>query len=161
MNEKAAETFDSEAGYRAAIEATLALAQQDVRIFDRDLVRMAFEAPARIAMLEAFLVGARHRRLYIALHETEALEHRSPRMIALMRRFSHAIEVRHTPTHLQHLTDCLVLADELHATIRIHSDHARGKRLVSDGQAVQTYWQRFTELWEASQPGSPATATGL
>lgn len=161
MSESLPEFFSSEAGYRDAIDATLTLACREVRIFDRDLSRMALEAPARIAALERFLAGGPNRRLRVALHGIDILERRSPRLLGLLRRLGHQIEIRLTPDHLRHLADCLVLADELHATVRFHADHARGKRLAASGKAVQPYWQRFDDLWEASQPVSPGTASGL
>ena len=161
MSDNAAVPFNSEAGYRAAIDATLALARREVRIFDRDLARMSLEVPARTVILEHFLSDAPHRRLRVVLHDTEVLERRSPRLMALLRHFGHLTEIRLTPDYLRHLADCLVLADERHAAVRFHADHARGKQLSASAQAVQPYWQRFDELWEASQPVSPGTTTGL
>lgn len=161
MSDATTSPFDSEAGYREAIDATLALACREIRVFDRDLARMALEAPARIALLERFLAGGTGRRLHVVLHDIEPLERRSPRLLALLRRFGHQMAVRRTPDHLRHLADCLVLADEAHGAIRFHADHAHGKRFADAGPAVQPYWQRFDDLWEASQPVSPGTTTGL
>lgn len=155
------ETFDSEAGYRQAIDATLAAARQEIRIFDRDLERMALEEADRAALLAAFLAGGRDRRLLIALHDPEPLLRRCPRLIALIRRHSHAVEVRQTPDHLRTLPDCQVLADMSQGTLRTHADHPRGKRIVDDANEIHPWWQRFDELWNASHPCSPATALGL
>lgn len=153
--------FDSEAGYRAALDATLAAARREVRVFDQDLQRMALEDPARVDALTRFLAGGRDRRLRLVLHDTTALELHSPRLIALIRRFGHAIEVRRTPDRLRHVADCWLLADESHGAIRFHADHPRGKQIVGDATAVHPWWQRFDELVEASEICSPGAAAGL
>ncbi len=154
------DTFDSEAGYRQAIDATLALASHEIRIFDRNTEQMALEEPARAELLAAFLAG-RDRRLRIVVHDPTFLLTRCPRLLALVRRYGHAVELRQSPDHLRNLADCEVLADKAHGTLRTHADHARGKRFVDDPQAIHPWWQRFDELWEASEPCSPATVLGL
>lgn len=155
------ETFDSEAGYRQAIEATLAAARKEIRIFDRDLNRMGLETSAGADLLAAFLAGGTDRRIRIVVHYPDHLQQRFPRLLALLRRHSHTIEIRRTPDHLQSLADCGVLADERHGTLRTHADHPRGKLVVDDPKQIHPWWQRFDELWDACQPCSPATAVGL
>jgi hypothetical protein len=155
------ETFDSEAGYRQAIDATLAAASTELRIFDRDTERMALDAPARAARLAAFLAAEKDRRLRIVVHDPRHLQQRCPRLIALARRYGHAVEIRQTPDHLRHLADCQVLADARHGTLRTHADHPRGRRIADDDRAIHPWWQRFDELWAASEPCSLATVIGL
>jgi hypothetical protein len=160
MNE-VPDTFDSEAGYRQAIDITLSTACQEIRIFDRDLERMGLEEPARAGLLAAFLAGDKDRRIRIVVRNPEPLQRRFPRLLALIRRHSQAVEIRQTPDHLQGLADCEILADKKHGTLRTHADHPRGKRISDDPKEVHPWWQRFDELWDASQPCSPATSIGL
>jgi hypothetical protein len=155
------ELFDSEAGFRAAIDLTLAAAQHEVRIFDRDLVRMGLEDTAHVALLGRFFATGTGHRLRMVLHDTAPLEKYSPRLIALMRQHGHAMEIRQTPDHLRQLTDCWVLADQAHGAIRFHADHPRGKRIAASPAEIRSWWQRFDELWEAGEPCSLGTATGL
>jgi hypothetical protein len=156
-----AELFDSEAGFRAAIDLTLAAARREVRIFDQDLVRLGIDDAAHVALLGRFLAAGSHRRLRIVLHDMAPLEKRSPRLLALIRQHHHAIEIRTTPDHLRQLTDCWVLADQDHGAIRFHADHPRGKRITAWPAEIGPWWQRFDELWEASEPCSPGAVTGL
>jgi hypothetical protein len=155
------ELFASEAAFRAAIDLTIAAAHREIRIFDRDLAHMGLEDPTHTALLGRFLAAGADRRLRIVLHDLAPLKNRSPRLIALMRLHGHAIEVRKTPDHLGQLSDCWVLADQLHGAIRFHVDHPRGKRYAASSAEIRPWWQRFDELWEASEPCSPATVTGL
>jgi hypothetical protein len=158
---ESAELFDSEAGFRAAIDLTLAAARREIRIFDHDLVRTGIEDAAHVALLGRFLAAGSHRRLRIVLHDTTSLERRSPRLLALIRQHHSAIEVRKAPEHLRQLTDCWVLADQDHGALRFHADHPRGKLIAAWPAEIGPWWQRFDELWEASEPCSPGAVTGL
>jgi hypothetical protein len=155
------EPFDSEAGYRAAIDATIEAATQELRIFDGDLARLGLDEPSRQALLAGFLSDGAGRRLLIVLHDIEPLCTRHPRMLNLMRSHGHLIEVRQSPAQLRHLADRFVLADRLHGAIRFHVDHPRGKRVIADGLETQPHWDRFNELWEVSEPRSPAASLGI
>lgn len=161
MSDSAVQLFDSESGYKAAIDLVLAAARREVRIFDQDLTRMGLEIPARAALLGNFLAGDRDRRLRVVLHDTDALERNSPRLLALLRVHGHAIEVRRTPEHLRQVADCWVLADETHGAVRFHADHPRGKLLLGASAEVHPWWQRFDDLWLAAEPCSPGAAAGL
>jgi hypothetical protein len=158
---ESAELFDSEAGFRAAIDLTLAAAQREVRIFDKNLVRLGIEDAAHVALLGRFLAGGAHRRVHIVLHDTGPLESRSPRLLALIRQHNHVIGIRKTPDHLRQISDCWVLADQDHGAIRFHADHPRGRRITAWSAEIEPWWRRFDELWEASEPCSPGAVTGL
>lgn len=155
------DTFDSEAGYRMAIDAVLAMAREEIRIFDRDLARLAIEEPARAELLANFLAGSRGRKVRIVVHDPDHLRLRCPRLTALIRRHSHAVEIRQSPDHLRNVADCQVLADKTHGVLRTHADHARGRVVFDDTQAIHPWWQRFDELWDSSDPCSLATSLGL
>lgn len=152
------EPFDSEAGYRAAIDTTLHSACREIRIFDANLERMALDEPARSGLLLRFLGGESGRRLHIALHDPDPLRIRHPRLLELIRSHGHQIEVRQTPDHLRQLADCLVLADAAHGVIRFHADHARGKHVTDDTVELHPYWQRFDDIWKESQVCTPSAA---
>ena len=153
--------FDSESAYRNAIAMTLALARHEIRVFDQDLVAMGLEDSERIDLLRRFLSADRHRRLRIVVHDDAPLQRYAPRSISLLRLFAHAIEVRRTPDHLRQLSDCWVLADAAHGTIRFHFDRPRGKQIWNSEHEIRPWWQRADDLWAESVPCSPASVTGL
>jgi hypothetical protein len=153
--------FEGEAAYRAAIDATLKMAQREIRIFDRDLLRMGLGDRDRVALLAAFLSAGGGRTLKIVLHEIEPLEQQMPRLVDLIRLHGHLLEVRRTPDHLRHLADRCVLVDEMHGTIRFHADHARGKVVRDLPTEIEPLWRRFEDLWQESEVCSPGTTTGL
>ncbi|HZV54506.1 MAG TPA: hypothetical protein VFF82_06165 [Rhodocyclaceae bacterium] len=153
--------FDNEVDYRTAADLTLAAAKREIRIFDRDLERLELDARAHISLLSSFLAGGRDRHLRIVLHDTGPLERHQARLVTLIRQHTHTVEVRRTPEHLRHLTDSWILADQKYGTIRFHDDHARGKSIAGSAAEVRPWWQRFDEVWEASEVCSPGAATGL
>lgn len=160
MNQ-AIESFDSETGFRSAVDRTLALARREIRIFDRNLARMKIHDSSHVATLSAFLSGNRNRRLRIVLHDVSLLERDMPRLLTLLKDHVHAVAVRRTPDPLRHLADSWVLVDGMHGTIRFHEDQPRGKRIFASEPEIRPWWQRFDSLWEASEPCSPGAVTGL
>jgi len=151
------EPFDSEAGYRAAIDTTIRAADHELRIFDGDLERLLLDEAARNALLETFLAGAPDRRLRVVLHDPEPLKTRHPRLLNLIGSHGHLIEIRQSPDHLRQLADRFVLADKCHGAIRFHADHPRGKQIRDDSTEIHPFWQRFDDLWEESQICTPSS----
>ena len=146
------ERFDSEAGYRAAIDTVLSHATRELLIFDADLARMQLEDPARIALLRNFLAIAPTPRVRLVLRDTGEITNRSPRLLDLADRYAHAFSIRRAPDNMQHLADCHVIADKLHCVRRFHIDHARGALNTDDPAEVLPWLRRFDELWELSEP---------
>ena len=153
--------FDSEATYRASIDVVIAIAQNEIRIFDRDLQQMQIENPQRIAQLVAFLTGGKDRKLRLFLHETGLIEQRMPRLTEVLRNYGHLVETRRTPDNLRHLADCWVLADQCHGVIRFHADHARGKLVTQIPEEISPWWRRSEDLYEECELCFPGATVGL
>lgn len=153
--------FDSEAGYRAGIALTLAGAQRELRIFDRDLLAMGLDERAQVERLAAFLAAGSNHRLQIVVHDVAPLQSRQPRLLAVLRDYAHQAEVRVTPEHLRHLAECWVLADEADGTIRFHGDHARGKTVIALPAEIRPWWQKAGDLAAESEPCIPWAVAGL
>jgi hypothetical protein len=153
--------FDSEAGYRAAIALTLAGAQRELRIFDRDLTLMGLEERAQIDVLSRFLAAGRDRQLRVVVHDPAPLQVRLPRLLALLRDYAQQVDVRVTPEHLRHLADGWLLADGSAGTIRFHVDHARGKVVAALPAEIKPWWQRADDLAAESGASAPWAVAGL
>ncbi len=161
MSERNSALFDSEAGFRQALDTVIAAATREIRVFDRDLSKMRLEEKSRAEALENFLAADRERHLHVVLHDPEAVERNCPRLMALRRRFSMTVEFRRSPDELRHLTDAFLLADHAQGAVRFHFDHARGRLLLDTREDVHPFWQRFDDLWELSMPCISATRLGL
>ncbi len=153
--------FDSETGFRNALDAAIGMATREIRIFDHNLERMMIDERDRADALATFLAESPTRRLCIVVHSPEHAATRLSRLRALVRRFPNAVEVRETSAELKHLADCFLLADQQHGAIRFHRDHARGKLIQHAADEIRPWWQRFDELWRNSSSCLAATQIGL
>lgn len=151
----------SEAEYRGACDRILGLAQREIMIFDRELFALRPNEKARLDILTGFLQGDGPHRIRMVLHNPEPLMRGAPRLVQLIARFSHAIEIRQSPDNLRHLADTHVLADENHGLRRFQYDQPRSALILDDPAYLSPWRQRFEELWELSQPCLSLNTTGL
>jgi hypothetical protein len=155
------ERFDSEADFQRAIDRLLEQPGQELRIFDPDLSALRLNAPARIEQLERFLFASRVRRLYVAVHETDHLTRHCPRMLRLLGRFAHAIQIYRTGEDIRMLQDSFLVLDASHYLRRPVARFHRGALGLHDETEALAMRGRFIEIWAASLPGVSATTLGL
>ena len=153
--------FDTEADYQAAVDRLLAAAGRELRIFDPDLAALRLNAPQRVAQLQQFLAASRTRRLYIAVHDPEHVTRFYPRMMALLARYAHAIQVNCTHEEIRNLQDSFLVLDQFHYVRRPVALQFRGALGLNDETEALTMRARFTEIWSASFPGVSASTLGL
>jgi hypothetical protein len=142
----------SETEYRQACNAILHRAEHEILIFDRDLAALRFEKDGRLESMANFLQADGLRRIRMVLHDPDSLERNAPRLIRLIMRMSHVIDVRQSPESLRHLTDTHFLADNAHGVRRFHVDQPRSALILNDRTYIDPWQQRFEELWQLSHP---------
>ena len=155
------ELFESEAGFQLAVDRLLEQPGRELRVFDPDLVALRLGAPERVARLERFLGASRTRRLYVALHDPEHLKRFCPRMMDLLRRYSHAIQVQRTHEDIGELRDAFLVLDAVSFVRRPEARFARGVMCLNDRAEASAMRARFLEIWAASYPAVSATTLGL
>jgi len=153
--------FSLPSEYRAAIDRLVAAARRRICIFDRDLVGAGFDEPARFDALRRFLLASRDSRIEIVLHEIRAVECAHPRLLLLLRQFSHAVSIHRTEAEARGICDSIMVADALHFVHRFHFDHARGSWGLNEPVEAEALARRFAEIWHTSQPAITATVLGL
>lgn len=153
--------FDTYQGYRLALMEVVALAQTRIVVFDPDLSETELESLQGAAALARFLAARRGAQLQVVLHRSEHVERYCPRLLTLLRRHAHAIDMRRTPPDLRQITDCFAIADGRHGVIRFHADHPRGKLLLNCENEVADWQRRFDELRDLSTPTLAPTTLGL
>ena len=154
------EKLASEAELEAALERLLARVQRRLCVFDATLSH-SFANAARTDLLRSFLLSSRSNRIRIVLHDASSLARDCPRLLGLLRRFSHAIAIQETEAQAKGVHDPFVIGDERDHLHRFHYDAARGLLVLDDPQATLPFTQRFEELWAASAPAVSATTLGL
>ncbi|HMK14248.1 MAG TPA: hypothetical protein VK460_04480 [Burkholderiales bacterium] len=148
------------AEYEAAINLVIAQARRSIRIFDKQASN-AFNSVERYELLRSFLLASRVNRILIVVHDTGFLTSHCPRMMSLLKQFSHCIAIRETGTDAKQVYDPFTVVDENHYVHRFHYDRPRGLMALNDLNEAHEFIDRFEEIWEASIPAVPATTLGL
>jgi hypothetical protein len=161
MTETVYDRFDTKADFQAAVDRLLAQPGRELRVFDPDLASLRLNDPPRIESLERFLLASRTRRLYFAVHSTDHLTRQCPRMMGLLARFAHAIEVHRTHEEIRELQGAFLVLDAMHYVRRPAAPFFRGAIGLGDETEGLAMRSRFAEIWSASYPAVSPTTTGL
>ena len=161
MDEATYERFDTSVGFQAAVERLLAQPGRELRIFDPDAAALRLNDFARIGRLERFLLASRTRRFYLVVHNTDHLTRQCPRLLTLLKRFAHAMQINRTHEHIREIQDSFLVLDSQHYVRRPVASFFRGAIGLGDEAEALAMRQRFMEIWEASFPGLSATTAGL
>jgi hypothetical protein len=161
MAEPVYERFDSNAGFQAAIDRLLEQPGRELRVFDPDGGSLKLNDPARVSRLEAFLQASRTRRLYMVVHNPEHITRHCPRMMSLLARYAHAIQIYRTGEEIRELQDAFLVLDALHYVRRPVAAFFRGAIGLDDENEALAMRGRFMEIWGASFPAVSSTTVGL
>jgi len=150
-----------EASYRAAIDSVIENSDREIAIFDRDLIAMRLDEPARLNRLKAFLERGADQRLRIVVHDPIPLTHKTPRLAQLFVRCKAWVEVRQSPETLRQLCDSHVIGDRNNGLRRFHANHPRSALIAGDADYLNPWLKRFNELWDLSEAQTLGITTGL
>jgi hypothetical protein len=149
------------AEYVGALDELCAMAQHTLYIFEKDFDGIGFNAVARHDTLRRFLLTAPNARLHLLAHDVQPLVRFCPRMMMLLRQFSHKMHIHQTPPHLRNVTEPFAVADDLHFVRRFHFDDTRGVIAKHDPEGARVLKARFEEMWASSHPSASAATLGL
>lgn len=152
--------LEGNAAYEAALDELLANATHTVRIFDRRPTA-AYNSPQRHDLLRRFLLARRANRVHIVLHETGNIVRDCPRLVLLLRQFSHGIAIHETLPAARRVYDPFAIGDEARFVHRFHYNDVRGAATIGDVAATHALIKRFDEIWQASAPAVSASKMGL
>lgn len=155
------ERFETNEGFQACIERLLGQPGRELRVFDPDGAALRLNEPARIEALAGFLLASRTRRLYLVVHNTDHVTRRCPRLLTLLRRFSHAMQINRTHEEIREVQDSFLLLDSMHYVRRPVAALFKGAMGLGDENEGQALRGRFGEIWAASYPAVSSTTIGL
>jgi hypothetical protein len=145
----------------AAIDRLLAIAKNNVRVFDQDLSQTGWGAATRIDAVAAFLRGMSGRRCDIIVHDTRYIESSCPRLLSLVRRYGHAMSIYRTGPEARLATDPLIIVDRRHYLHRFHYDQSRSALGIESPEEAQLLSNRFDEIWATGEVALTGTVLGL
>ena len=143
-----------------AIDEVLSRAHRRLVVFSNQL-GAEWNRESRVDPVRRFCLDSRRNQMHIVLHDAGTAYRSCPRLLSLLRQFSHVISVQETLHHAKNVYDPFVLADDRHYLHRFHHDGAAGLLALDDPVGATVLRDRFEELWEASAPAIPATTIGL
>lgn len=155
------ERFETNEGFQASVERLLEQPGRELRVFDPDGAALKLNDPARIKRLDNFLLASRTRRIYLVVHSIEHLTRQCPRLLTLLRRFSHAMQINRTHEEIREVQDAFLLLDSMHYVRRPVSALFKGAIGLGDENEAQALRGRFGEIWAASYPAVSSTTIGL
>jgi len=155
------ERFDTSAGFQAAVDRLFEQAGRELRLFDPDLSALRVNDPDRVARIEAFLAASRTRRLFIVVHNTDHVTRHAPRMMALLARYSHAIQINRSHEEIREVQDAFLVLDAAHYVRRPVANFFRGAIGLGDENEGLLMRSRFMEIWAASYPAVSSSIAGL
>jgi hypothetical protein len=155
------ERFDTSQGFQAAVDRLMEQPGRELRLFDPDGAALRLNDPQRIERLERFLIASRTRRMYLVVHSTDHLTRQCPRLLTLLRRFSHAMQINQTHEEIREVQDAFLLLDAMHYVRRPMATLFRGAMGLGDENEGQALRGRFAEIWAASYPAVSSTTVGL
>jgi hypothetical protein len=147
--------------YETALDIVIKSAERELLIFDHDLATGGYSGLKRFEALYGFLGKLRQNRLTFILHDTAFITSRCPRLIGLLKLYSHAIVINQTNEQARPVKDTFVIADQAHYVRRFHIDNTRFRYALNDETGAQPLYEKFCELREASHEAVFATALGL
>jgi len=155
------ERFDTNEGFQGCIERLLEQPGRELRVFDPDGAALRLNDATRIDVLQRFLLASRTRRIYLVMHSTDHVTRQCPRLLTLLRRFSHAMQINRTNEEIREVQDSFLLLDSMHYVRRPVAALFRGAMGLGDENEGQALRGRFGEIWSASTPSVSSTTIGL
>ncbi len=153
--------LDTVAAQAAAIDELIQLAQHKLQIFDVDLSEGGWQTAARAENLAAFMRRSPNARVELIVHDLRWMESSCPRLIALLKVFSHAMTAYRSGAEARSAMDPLLIADGRHFLHRFHIDQPRASLAIEQPQLARPLVTRFEQIWNTGEPGLSATVLGL
>ncbi|MEO8039670.1 MAG: hypothetical protein ABI794_12940 [Betaproteobacteria bacterium] len=152
--------LESRTALEEAIDRVLPLARRQLAVFDKTF-GTEWNQPTRVDLVRRFCLNSRRNQMRIVLHDPHPLYRACPRLLALLRQFSHVIAIHESQDQAKNVYDPFVLVDDRHYMHRFHYDGAQGILGIDDPLGARALRDRFEEIWAASDPSVPATTLGL
>lgn len=153
--------LDTPSELRAAFDTLLAGCHRAVRLYDHDPGLFDLDDVTRHAALRAFCVSGGGRRIELLLDEIERVPRTHPRLMQLVRDFSHVLEIRQADPHAPRPDQAFVLADHHGVLLRADKAALHGTLHVDNPAEAAPLHQSFEGMWQRAPARVCATTLGL
>jgi len=153
--------FETPSEFRAAFDALLAGTLRQLRLYDHDLSLLDMDHMPRHAALRALCVAGGGRRVELLLDDISRVARDQPRLMQLVRDFSHVLEIRQADPDAPRPDQAFVLADRHGVLVRADKAAVHGTLHMDDAHDSVALQQSFESMWQRSQASVTATSLGL
>lgn len=153
--------FRTLAEYQDALEQLIASAQWRLRFYDTTLETAGLNETARYQQLRAFCLGNPQRRIEILLDDPTHVQTHCPRLMNLLRDFSHVLEIRQTESESERPAYAFALADRGGWLKCFDKNALPGEWSSDDAASAVLLHQEFEPLWQRGIPNVSVSTLGL
>ena len=153
--------FHTHADYQAALDALIVAAQWRLRLYDATLEMVGLDEVTRYQQLRAFCLGNPQRRIEILLDDPTYVQTHCPRLMNLLRDFSHVLEIRQTESESERPAYAFALADRGGGLRRFDKNALPGEWASDDAASAVLLHQAFEQHWQRAIPNVSVSTLGL
>lgn len=154
------ERIDTRTGLEAGIDRVLPLARRRILVFAGSL-GPAWNEVSRVGVLRRFCLDTHRGEIRILLHDPQPAYGKCPRLVDLLRQFSHVMVIHETSYQAKGVYDPFVITDDRHYVHRFHFNRGLGVLGIDDPVGAKALLDRFEEMWAGSEQAVSATTLGL
>jgi hypothetical protein len=140
---------------RAAVNAAAAGAQRLISIYSPDLEPELYDQTGFLDIIKHFVLARSFSKVRVLLQTPARVMRDSNRFVAMGRRLSSCIDIRHVAADTRDQTSAYLIADDRAVVFRMRADAWDGIADLNNPKVAKLYLTEFDSVWNASAPERP------
>ena len=137
---------------RAASLQVATIAARLLTMYTQDLEPQVYDQPQFLEAVKRLVLARGYAKVRVLLVDPSRAVYESSRFIALARRITSHIEIRHAHPDFRKDPSAFLVADDRALVYRLQADRWDGIAEMNDPAVARLYLNRFDEAWLASAP---------
>ena len=144
--------LSTRAEVRAAVNAAAAGAQRLISIYTPDLEPDLYDQTGFLDIVKHFVLARSFSKVRVLLQQPARVMRDSNRFIAMGRRLSSCIDIRHVAPDSPEQASAYLIADDRAVVFRMRADKWDGIADLNNPKVAKLYLTEFDVIWNASAP---------
>jgi hypothetical protein len=144
--------LSTRAEVRAAVNAAAAGAQRLISICTPDLEPELYDQTAFLDIIKHFVLARSFSKVRVLLQHPTRVKRDSNRFIAMGRRLSSCIDIRHVSTDSPEQASAYLVADDRAVVFRMRAESWDGIADLNNPGVARLYLNEFDAVWNSSAP---------
>lgn len=137
---------------RAAVDTAAVSAQRLISIYTPDLEPELYDESAFLEIIKRFVLSRSFSKVRVLLGDPTRVRPDSNRFIAMGRRLSSYIDIRHVADRTPQRASAYLIADDRAIVYRLRADTWDGIADFNNPPVARLYLNEFDSLWSTSTP---------